>query len=749
MNFNRKGNKLVTALLMALAVLLVFSACQPNKPADKEMTAEEKASAKEYIEAFFGSDLLADVNATFGEAAKDNANLDVTTNKYDETGKNVKLSVKLTDYELATDITVTGTVNLAFTSETKGDEKSFTATDYEVDGTRLEFTNKDGSLTLTLTDVKGKMTTGSFTVAEGEVTAIDAKAAFVAPVSGTVKANGKVAVTISDLIDVPLTGDNLTLVQGIYKTVSELVDDVDKDTTAKATYSAADKTVYDINYTYNPKLDENDKVASWTLVITADKQKAASTSAATAAETTTHEISFTIKSTDTSVKVTIAGVEYTATADDIKKGTSSHPGSNVPGYNDEKAFAEMFNTIDVNKFQNDFIKGITNSTAEDKVAGVTVPSLSYVQSGTEHKDVTKAQFVEFLTGLMSPGSSSNPGTLEAIIVPISFDNYKLGSEFEIVSGNATLTLAIGDVSEEAITGVYTLTADSADKLMVSGSADDKTGKALFIDNFSASFSIDLNALTEAISASKTKTEETTVENKNSVVLNLPYSGDAVSISYAGEALDWANLQGKITILEADEESSAVIDAELFYKHFGTKKFLKDLYTAIPANEEAENTVKLVVGETNIVSVENREEAGNAEVYTHSLTMPITFKGYNYYLSGSRQQVSGSVDIKFYGTIAGEIFTAKSFSVTSPKALDLVDSGTAETGKELIPAKRSAATVEFKEAKGKIGTQGIEFTITGSENNYTLSNITDYSESYNQSENEFIFDVKGITLKVVD
>ena len=130
-------------------------------------------------------------------------------------------------------------------------------------------------------------------------------------------------------------------------------------------------------------------------------------------------------------------------------------------------------------------------------------------------------------------------------------------------------------------------------------------------------------------------------------------------------------------------------------------------------------------------------------------MSLTLKEYNYYLSDSRQQVSGSVDIKFYGTIADGEFTAKSFSVTSPKALDLVDSGTAETGKELIPAKRSAATVEFKEAKGKIGTQGIEFTITGYENNYTLSNITDYSESYNQSENEFIFDVKGITLKVVD
>ena len=753
MKSQRKGNKLVTALLVALAVLLTFSACQPNAPKDSAMSDAEKTAAKTYLEEFFGSDILTDVNATFGEVAKDKASIEVTTNEYDEKGKSVTLALTLTEYEVTKDLTVSGNITFVFTGSASG--TTFTVEEYEADG-KLAFDSAETPLTLTLTDAKGEAD-GKFTV-EAEATEISAiaSATLDRPVEGKVKADGREETTIADLLGAaPLSGDNLAIVKGIYNAIASTESDKDvANSNGTAKYTTTSGVTYDITYAYTPTVDKDtDLVTAWTLSnITATKKDTDSAAAASLPS----KISFAITSKNVSdnaaITVTIDSVGYTINAKDLAGSTA--PGGGVEGYKDEKAFAEMFNSIDVVAFQKAFSKGITNDGDGDLVTGVTVPTLTLYVSGENVQDnVSKKDFANLLKNLIRQGEAvtgikgmTHPGKLEAVSIPMTFTNYPLGEKFIIVSGNATLTLVIGNISSDSINGVYTLSADSDDKLMVASASSDETGKALILDGFSGSFSVDVNALmgnAQQAATQATEGDATSPTTDDSIVLNLPYSQDEVSVTYDSDALYWPELSEAITVLDQDKESAAVIDKKLFYKHFGTNGFLTDLKGILNPEETANG---LTVSSSKYLSADGDEaeqtdpQEPGSSTYDHTLTLTLKLKDYGYYLAKSRQVAnSESITLIFKGKESGNTFTATSFEVSGTVKL----SDSAE--KDAFPAQRENATVEFTNESGTIGTgegAGIQFTVSA---NAVTGIATDFN--YDQTKHEFVFtNLKDIEIK---
>lgn len=745
MNFNRKGNKLVTVLLMALAVLLVFSACQPNKPTENDLTTEEQNLVSQYVVALTGSDFLADINSVLGGAKVDG--LDVTS-VYAESKKSIELDVELKDYELIADNTVAGDITIIFSAEKEGSDSSFPATEYTIKGTGLKFKNDKTDFIVALKDVSGVFT-GTFTIAEEKVTKIE-NGSFTSPKEGSVKVDGKKEITVIGLIGAgALEGDNLEVVQAIYKAVADDSKGIESASNKKL---SSDVTVggnkYEVTYTYSSTKDaDTDLIATWKLHVEGTKKADTAKTATTLPNKITFDITSDEVEKKESVTVTIDELEYTVKAETLI-GNNSQPGSGIAGYVDEENLAKILNTMtadDVNALNSNLLNGLFALNGTDGVKPGEKIMIYINSEKTECSDRTDM--------LQKIASVTHLGQIEAIVMPIEFhpegeSAFELSNGCYIIDGKATLTLAFDTIVVEVngsktVKGIYELSATDSDGLTIAEKADAKTGTKITFSNFKGSFELNgvdklleklaqaLNAQQKSANAEDSETAEVTAEY--SLKLNLPYAKDNVSITWDGKKIFWEQLSAKLNNnFDKDDKSADVLDKEWFYTHFGTEGFLKDLKAALSVFN---STVKSQDADTSLVvsAVDYQEAVGTdapeASDSANTLTITLKLSNYKYYLSKGRQQAtSDEVVIAFNGTTEGSTFTAKSF-VVSKGSITLSDGAAANP----VPAKRDNASVTFNNTNGKIGSAGIGFDVS----NPQKPTITDFE--YDNAQHGFTFE----------
>ncbi len=192
-------------------------------------------------------------------------------------------------------------------------------------------------------------------------------------------------------------------------------------------------------------------------------------------------------------------------------------------------------------------------------------------------------------------------------------------------------------------------------------------------------------------------------------------------------------------------SAAKADAEYFYQHFGTLRFLKSMYAVFSEADDDSNGLSFTTTGIGIT--------GDTE---KRFTLNLDLNDYEYYRGDSNQRASGTVSITFKGndTVEDNIFTATSFSI-GKTTINLSD-GTTGTGVRV----RSDATVTLS-GEGTIGdeaateattattaeeaTKGIQFTTKTEGTTTTVTGIKLYDSAptedevrYTQETQEFVF-----------
>ena len=329
-----------------------------------------------------------------------------------------------------------------------------------------------------------------------------------------------------------------------------------------------------------------------------------------------------------------------------------------------------------------------------------------------------------------------------IEMTVSFDNYdafKDDADYAslITSGTVTVTLipGRGDLTSKKLEGTYKISTSSADPIVVLTEKNELY--TISFENFAGSFTLD---------------------GTNGADITIPAEeDDSINISIAAGKGTPVTLNWKDDIASKIEENSNFsdytaeqLDAEYFYQHFGSLRFLNALYSAFTsetagvADDKHDNLKITDFTKENGISLEEGENS------TKTLTLTVDFgDGYRYYRgSDSYQTVSGKVTFIFTGTVENSEFKATSFTVDA-KSLSLSDSSTDN--------KRPAATATITKASGKFGEgkEGyITFTLkTGTEDGESVvTGITNYKDSYNDDNNEFVLTAEGgitsiaITLK---
>ena len=318
MILTRRGNKVISVFLIVLAVLLAFTACQPNTNTDKKpMEEQEKADVARYITAFTTSNIIADINSELDKT--DVKGLEIIDSSYNSAKGSVEIVVDLDEYAIDS-FNVSGEVTFRFTADTPStNATSFASTDYSIDCKSFDVVDGEESYAIRLSGISGVFT-GTFTVSGDSVTALPA-VALGTPTDGTVQIAGKDAIKITEIIDYgDLDEDSVAVIAGIYKAVAtDVANKGETITDGKATY-----TGYSVAYVYTPTVTDG-KVSAWTLEINADRTTASASSIARAANE--HDISFTVKDTDaTNIDVYFDGIRYSVAVSEIKTDSPA-PGS--------------------------------------------------------------------------------------------------------------------------------------------------------------------------------------------------------------------------------------------------------------------------------------------------------------------------------------------------------------------------------------------------------------------------------------
>ena len=318
MILTRRGNKVISVFLIVLAVLLAFTACQPNANTDKKpMEEQEKADVARYITAFTTSNIIADINSELDKT--DVKGLWIIDSSYNSAKGSVEIVVDLDEYTIDS-FNVSGEVTFRFTADTPStNATSFASTDYSIDCKSFDVVDGEESYAIRLSGISGVFT-GTFTVSGDSVTALPT-VALGTPTDGTVQIAGKDAIKITEIIDYgDLDEDSVAVIAGIYKAVATAVADKGEAITdGKATY-----TGYSVAYVYTPTVTDG-KVSAWTLEINADRTTASASSIARTANE--HDISFTVKDIDTAnIDVYFDGIRYSVAVSKIKTDSPA-PGS--------------------------------------------------------------------------------------------------------------------------------------------------------------------------------------------------------------------------------------------------------------------------------------------------------------------------------------------------------------------------------------------------------------------------------------
>ena len=323
---------------------------------------------------------------------------------------------------------------------------------------------------------------------------------------------------------------------------------------------------------------------------------------------------------------------------------------------------------------------------------------------------------------------------------LDFNDYKNGfdstkGDAESVTGKVSLVINLGTTDTQKILGTYTVSTENP----VVVTMTDDTVYNVSISAFSGQVSFvmgeDSNGY-EFLAPAKDEAATITISKKENSATSA--SQDIKwSVIATEEKLPGTNFSGGI---------AKQLDAEYFYQHFGTKRFLSTINDVFNATATETTETPVLSFDKEPITIDD----GGSE---KSFTIDLELNGYSYYRGDSNQRVSGNVEITFTGTVDSEnkTFTATGFTVTTEEALTLSDASSAD--------KRINATIAFKDVKGTIGDdnaqdkgsfgetdQHVTFTINDSN---TISGIADFT--YNQYCNEFVFtggfDNSGIAFEI--
>ena len=314
-----KAKKAISVVMAALMALSIFTGCpqpQPKPPVedDTAMTAAERNTAAENILALMDSNIIEDIDTLLKGEKADGVSLRSSVYKADE--GTLEVTLPMSGYDLDGengDKTATGSITITFKGEA-GEE--FNADEYDISSLSLNFKDGDKTAEIIISNVAGNLENGelTFTFKDGKATGISSddigKVTFGTPASGTVKMEGRIAVSIKEIVDAyiesqkpqELPEESIASVNALIKAAFGVMENLSTQTkqfTADGYAGTAELSVAEDS--------------SWTLHVTADKAKA-----------TVHDIEFTVTSedieNDNAVDVYISGIKYTAASADIADG---------------------------------------------------------------------------------------------------------------------------------------------------------------------------------------------------------------------------------------------------------------------------------------------------------------------------------------------------------------------------------------------------------------------------------------------
>ena len=398
--------------------------------------------------------------------------------------------------------------------------------------------------------------------------------------------------------------------------------------------------------------------------------------------------------------------------------------------------AKIFAALSKDNLKKDLmagLKGINDNT--DSVKNVTLDDFEVLYRGSKNETLTaifKDLFAEDASKnlLTTWPKDVNPKDISNITIKltVSFKDYQnafkeASGVYSIVSGKVTVSLVPGfaDLTTTSMKGIYTVKTETP---VVVSTADGNY--SITLDKLASEFNID---------GSNSDLKVTNEKDASPVISISDYNGKS-------QTLDWPSLTTVIDAIDKGtgyaEETAEQIDAEYFYQHFGTNKFLNALYDVFnPSADSAE------IGDS--LTITNKETLALDDNGT-SLTLNVHFDNYVYHFTGGSQQVTGDVTFVFTGTKNDTTFRATSFTVSSEE-LTLSDNLKNRPG-----AKATIGSAE-KPMNGTIGDdnatqsdnsqsqdKGITFTV-GEDSKIT--DMTSYKKNYSAYLNEFVLKETGL------
>lgn len=438
------------------------------------------------------------------------------------------------------------------------------------------------------------------------------------------------------------------------------------------------------------------------------------------------------------------------------------------------AISDIFNDISRAKLKEDMMKGLNGlDSSNDDVPNVTLVDgkISVKYCGEENAELKTALLGALTDKTQASLLAENEGTTTkpslqdifaniydaTIEMTVEFENYDAFKDQEhdqkeaehaslITTGKATITICLGrgsiDEESSAVTGLegtYKVSTSSTDPIVVL--TKDNNIYKISLEDFAGSFKLDLT--------DESKGAELWIPNKDDDSINISIakgSGTPVSLNWKTDLTDKNKIEADSNFSEKTAEQ---LDAEYFYQHFGSLRFLNALYAAFNNDNgdagETYNNLQITgySKETGITLTEGTSEA-------KVLTLNIDFgDGYRYYRgSDSYQTVSGKVTFIFTGTVENDKneFKATGFKVKSDSTLNLSDSS---TNSKVSKRPNATATIS-EEISGNFGEgkEGyITFTLkTGTEDGESVvTGITNYQadeSKYNDDTNEFVLTADG-------
>ena len=370
------------------------------------------------------------------------------------------------------------------------------------------------------------------------------------------------------------------------------------------------------------------------------------------------------------------GFDQTVTipvADEEEGGeTGGETGSNTDAKN---AIADIINALDRAKIAGDIKSALTSIGSESETQSkLSVTSANvYYEGGTE----PYCTFTEFMAALESASNQTqsldekktaallsalaqNPDKISIAYV-LTLTNYTHGLKseelVESISGTVNLTIQFGKAVGESIQagtilGTYTLSTKDLNVAMKGSRGAD--------------YEVTIDALPGQVSLTLAdKSIDFTAPNEEEEATITIVEGQTSS------QVKWSEIATDEYLPDTaySDKLAKQLDAEYFYQHFGTLRFLKALYSAFENNGAADTTTfkGFKLKDSDNISIDDS---------TKSFSLNISFADYVYNTGDGNQKVTGDVTFTFTGTAGTDaeagIFKVTSFKVKSSGDLKLAD-----------------------------------------------------------------------------